>query len=151
VGQRRAAGRLSAAGGAGGVGGHTEDRDLCRLHSDYRIANREVVRIVRANPARFYGFVFVHADLLQQAVQRAGAYKILFGSDGPWLHPALELEKIRMLGLSRAEEGLIMGQNLLRLIAGVRGAAHTARDALMSPGSAPPGAARRGAFAARGR
>ncbi len=26
-------------------------------------------------------------DLLQQAVQRAGAHKILFGSDGPWLHP----------------------------------------------------------------
>ena len=30
-------------------------------------------------------------DLLEQAVRRAGASKILFGSDGPWLHPAVEL------------------------------------------------------------
>ena len=37
-------------------------------------------------------------DLLEQAVQRAGARKILFGSDGPWLHPGVELEKVRLLG-----------------------------------------------------
>jgi predicted TIM-barrel fold metal-dependent hydrolase len=55
-------------------------------------------------------------DLLRQAVQRAGAHKILFGSDGPWLHPALELEKIYALGLSCSEEQLILGGNFLRLI-----------------------------------
>ncbi len=55
-------------------------------------------------------------DLLEQAVQRAGAHKILFGSDGPWLHPAVELEKIRMLHLSSADERLVLGENLLRLI-----------------------------------
>ena len=26
-------------------------------------------------------------DLLREAVQRAGPHKVLFGSDGPWLHP----------------------------------------------------------------
>ncbi|MGR9107998.1 MAG: amidohydrolase family protein [Gammaproteobacteria bacterium] len=55
-------------------------------------------------------------DLLQQAVQRAGAKKILFGSDGPWLHPGVELTKIRALGLPAPDEGLILGGNLLRLI-----------------------------------
>lgn len=55
-------------------------------------------------------------DLLEQAVRRAGARKILFGTDGPWLHPAVELAKIRMLELSKAEERLILGENLLRLI-----------------------------------
>lgn len=55
-------------------------------------------------------------DLLLQAVQRAGAHKLLFGSDGPWLHPALELAKIRLLGLSPADEALVLGGNFLRLI-----------------------------------
>jgi predicted TIM-barrel fold metal-dependent hydrolase len=55
-------------------------------------------------------------DLLEQAVRRAGARKILFGTDGPWLHPAVELAKIRMLELSETEERLILGENLLRLI-----------------------------------
>jgi predicted TIM-barrel fold metal-dependent hydrolase len=54
-------------------------------------------------------------DLLQQAVRRAGAHKVLFGSDGPWLHPGLELHKVRLLGLSQADEGLILGGNLQRL------------------------------------
>jgi predicted TIM-barrel fold metal-dependent hydrolase len=55
-------------------------------------------------------------DLLVQAVARAGAHKVLFGSDGPWLHPGLELHKIRLLQLSDADERLIMGENFLRLI-----------------------------------
>jgi predicted TIM-barrel fold metal-dependent hydrolase len=55
-------------------------------------------------------------DLLQQAVRRAGAHKVLFGSDGPWLHPGVELAKIRALELPAADEALVLGQNLLRLI-----------------------------------
>ena len=54
-------------------------------------------------------------DLLQQAVKRAGAHKVLFGSDGPWLHPGLELEKVRLLGLPQKDEALIMGGNFMRL------------------------------------
>lgn len=197
------------------------------FHSDYALANREVARIVAADPGRFYGFAFVHAardrgrvvsmvreaverygfvgikahrhdarisgevceaarafglpvlydpvgevavaellarqypdvnfilphlgsfgddwaaqlalidhlarhpnihtdsagvrrfDLLRQAVRRAGPHKLLFGSDGPWLHPGLELEKIRLLGLSEADQRLVMGENFLRLIGNV--------------------------------
>lgn len=59
-------------------------------------------------------------DLLEQALQRAGPRKILFGSDGPWLHPAVELEKIHALKLGAADEALILGGNFLRLIAKVR-------------------------------
>ncbi|HMQ35629.1 MAG TPA: amidohydrolase family protein, partial [Chloroflexaceae bacterium] len=55
-------------------------------------------------------------DLLEQAVARAGAGKLLFGSDGPWLHPAVELAKIRALGLSPRDEGRVLGGNLLQLI-----------------------------------
>jgi uncharacterized protein len=59
-------------------------------------------------------------DILEQAVRRAGAKKFLFGSDGPWLHPGVELAKVRALGLPPQEERLVTGGNLLRLIRGVR-------------------------------
>jgi len=61
-------------------------------------------------------------DLLEQALQRAGPRKILFGSDGPWLHPAVELAKIRALNLAHVDEQRILSGNFLRLIAGVRAA-----------------------------
>jgi uncharacterized protein len=55
-------------------------------------------------------------DYLVQAVERAGAHKILFGSDGPWLHPGLELHKIKLLGLQPSRERLILGGNVWRLL-----------------------------------
>jgi predicted TIM-barrel fold metal-dependent hydrolase len=55
-------------------------------------------------------------DLLEKAVKRAGAAKVLFGSDGPWLHPGVELAKIRALRLRPADESLVLAGNLLRLI-----------------------------------
>jgi len=54
-------------------------------------------------------------DILAQAVERAGARKILFGSDGPWLHPGTELAKVRELRLTRRDEALVLGGNFLRL------------------------------------
>ena len=194
------------------------------FHSDYAVANRQVGRIVRADPGRFYGFAFIHPrrdagrverlvreaverfgfvgikvhrydaritreicevaqsfslpvlydvmgevsictllaqefkrvkfiiphlgsfgdswraqqafidhlarhaniytdtsgvrrfDLLLQAIRRAGPNKVLFGSDGPWLHPGLELAKVRALELPPAGERLVLGETFLRLI-----------------------------------
>src|SRR3954453_11993477 len=59
-------------------------------------------------------------DLLLDAVRRAGPHKVLFGSDGPWLHPGVELQKIRLLGLAPASARLVLGENLLRLTARTR-------------------------------
>jgi predicted TIM-barrel fold metal-dependent hydrolase len=55
-------------------------------------------------------------DYLVQAIKRAGPQKILFGSDGPWLHPGLELHKIKLLGLPFEQEAQILGANALRLL-----------------------------------
>jgi uncharacterized protein len=44
-------------------------------------------------------------DYIVQAVRRAEAGKLLFGSDGPWLHPELELHKIKLLGLPPVGRG----------------------------------------------
>lgn len=59
-------------------------------------------------------------DLLEMAANRAGAHKILFGSDGPWLHPGVELKKIFALHLSPKDQAMVVGGNFLRLISGVR-------------------------------
>lgn len=56
-------------------------------------------------------------DLLVEAVRRAGPGKVLFGSDGPWLHPGVELAKVRVLGLSPVAERQVLGGNLMRLLA----------------------------------
>jgi predicted TIM-barrel fold metal-dependent hydrolase len=55
-------------------------------------------------------------DLLVEAVQRAGPAKLLFGSDGPWLHPGVELAKVEALHLPPPAERLVLGGNLLRLV-----------------------------------
>jgi uncharacterized protein len=59
-------------------------------------------------------------DYIVEAIKRAGARKVLFGSDGPWLHPGLELHKIRLLGLPPSQEALVLGGNVLRLLRMVR-------------------------------
>jgi len=55
-------------------------------------------------------------DALVEAVRRAGSHKLIFGSDGPQLHPGVELHKVRMLGLPPAQEALVMGGNISRLL-----------------------------------
>jgi uncharacterized protein len=83
---------------------------------DWKAHQRTIDQLVR------YPNVFAdtssvrHFDYLVQAVNRAGARKLLFGSDGPWLHPGVELQKVRLLGLGNAAQSLILGENILRLI-----------------------------------
>jgi uncharacterized protein len=59
-------------------------------------------------------------DLLEQAVKRAGPKKFLFGSDGPWLHPGVELAKVKALRLQPDEERDVLARNFLRLISKVK-------------------------------
>lgn len=84
-------------------------------------------------------------DLLEQAVERAGPEKILFGSDGPWLHPGVELAKVLALGLRPSDRALVLGGNLLRLIHD--GARRSRRVRPLIPGAFP----RRGGSAGLGR
>ncbi|HTZ24263.1 MAG TPA: amidohydrolase family protein [Streptosporangiaceae bacterium] len=56
-------------------------------------------------------------DYLVQAVKRAGPEKLIFGSDGPFLHPALELAKVRALGLAPAAERMVTGGTITRILA----------------------------------
>jgi uncharacterized protein len=83
---------------------------------DWRAQQRMVEQLVR------YPNVFADTsgvrrfDYIVEGIRRAGAGKVLFGSDGPWLHPGVELAKIKALGLDKAEERKITSGNLLKLL-----------------------------------
>jgi uncharacterized protein len=57
-------------------------------------------------------------DYIIDVLERVGPGRLLFGTDGPWLHPGLELHKIRLMNLSANDERLVLGENVLRLIGG---------------------------------
>jgi len=72
-------------------------------------------------------------DYLMQAIRVAGARKLIFGSDGPWLHPGLELHKIRLLGLDPNDEALVLGGNVARLLHSAgRGVKHHRTTAMLT-------------------
>lgn len=82
---------------------------------DWRVHERVIEQIARYPQVYTDTSGIRRFDYLLKAVRRAGPHKLLFGSDGPWLHPGLELEKIRLLRLPSAEENLILGPNLAHL------------------------------------
>lgn len=89
---------------------------LGSFRDDYRAQQRVVDQMVR-HPNVYGDTSGVRRfDYIVQAVRRAGARKLLFGTDGPWLHPSVELHKIRVLGLPREQENLILGGNAMRLM-----------------------------------
>ncbi len=55
-------------------------------------------------------------DYICAAVKQAGPTKLLFGSDGPLLHPGVELHKVKLLHLPPEDEALILGGNAYRLL-----------------------------------
>jgi predicted TIM-barrel fold metal-dependent hydrolase len=77
-------------------------------------------------------------DILAQAARRAGAGKILFGSDGPWLHPGVELAKVRALGFPPREERKVLAGNILRLMRGAGERSHPVRPWALPAAAAPP-------------
>ena len=83
---------------------------------DWRAHERVIEQLVRYHNVYADTSGVRRFDYLVQAVKRAGAHKLLFGCDGPWLHPGIELYKIRMLGLPTQQEALVLGGNAARLI-----------------------------------
>jgi hypothetical protein len=93
---------------------------LGSFRDDWRAHQQVVDQIVRF-PNVFTDTSGVRRfDYIVEAIKRAGPHKVLFGSDGPWLHPGLELYKIRLLHLPPEQEALILGGNVLRLLRQVR-------------------------------
>jgi hypothetical protein len=63
-----------------------------------------------------------YPEKIAEAVATVGPSRVIFGSDGPGCSPALEVQKVRMLALSPADEQLVLGGNAAALL-GLKGAA----------------------------
>lgn len=56
---------------------------------------------------------------IREAAERVGAERVLYASDGPACSPRIEVEKVRLAGLSPEAEQLVLGENALRLLGAV--------------------------------
>jgi predicted TIM-barrel fold metal-dependent hydrolase len=57
-----------------------------------------------------------YPEKIKEAVQKIGAKRILFASDGPGCLPALEVHKILCAGLNREDEKAVFAENYLELL-----------------------------------
>jgi predicted TIM-barrel fold metal-dependent hydrolase len=57
---------------------------------------------------------------IREAVDRVGAARVLYASDGPACSPRIEVEKVRLAGLDPEDERLVLGENAAALLDGVR-------------------------------
>jgi uncharacterized protein len=53
---------------------------------------------------------------IREAVERIGAARVVFGSDGPVSSPVLERDKIMIAGLTPEDTALVLGQNAAQLL-----------------------------------
>ena len=58
--------------------------------------------------------------VIREAVTAFGAERVLYASDGPGCPPALEIEKVRLAGLTTKEQELVFAGNILRILNEVR-------------------------------
>lgn len=61
-----------------------------------------------------------YPDKIREAVERLGARRVLFGSDGPGCNPKLELQKIKRIGLAEDEERMVFHDNIMSILERVR-------------------------------
>jgi uncharacterized protein len=57
---------------------------------------------------------------VKEAIEKLGAHRVLFGSDGPGCNPKLELQKIMRVGLSEDEQRLVLHDNIMSVLERVR-------------------------------
>jgi hypothetical protein len=53
---------------------------------------------------------------IREAVDRIGAHRVVFGSDGPMARPEVERDKVECAGLTAEQTGLVLGGNAARLL-----------------------------------
>jgi predicted TIM-barrel fold metal-dependent hydrolase len=57
---------------------------------------------------------------IREAVERLGAERVIYGSDGPVCSPRIEVEKVRLAGLDPQDERRVLGETAADMIARVR-------------------------------
>jgi predicted TIM-barrel fold metal-dependent hydrolase len=57
-----------------------------------------------------------YPDRIKMAVDRVGPERVIFASDGPGCDPRLEVEKIRLAGLTPDQERQVLGESFLKVL-----------------------------------
>lgn len=57
-----------------------------------------------------------YPNMIRRAVDAIGPERVLFASDGPGCLPALEVEKVRLAGLTASEQERVFAANILELL-----------------------------------
>jgi predicted TIM-barrel fold metal-dependent hydrolase len=79
-------------------------------------AQGHLVLLLRALPNVYADTSGVRYFELLRRAARTAPDKLVFGSDGPLLHPGVELYKVRQLGLGPAAERAVLGGTAARLL-----------------------------------
>ncbi len=56
---------------------------------------------------------------IKEAVERVGAARVLYASDGPGCDPTIEVHKVRLAGLTAEQEEALFYKNITRILEGV--------------------------------
>lgn len=61
-----------------------------------------------------------YPGMIRKAVERISAHRVLFASDGPGCDPSIEVEKVRLAGLTKEQETLVFEENIRLLLEAVQ-------------------------------
>lgn len=85
-------------------------------HMGYRYYVREAIIAAKRTPNIYLATTAVmEADMIAKAIKAVGPERVLFGSNGPSVIPAIQLAVLRRVGLDAEAETLVLGGNAARL------------------------------------
>jgi len=87
--------------------GSPDDEDLAE----------QFIILAKAYPAVHLDCSYCHRPWkIPEAIERLGADRVVFGSDGPLIHPTIELAKIQVCKLSESDYAKVTCDNIMRLL-----------------------------------
>jgi predicted TIM-barrel fold metal-dependent hydrolase len=57
-----------------------------------------------------------YPQLIKEAVERVGASRVLYASDGPGCDPTIEVHKVKMAGLTAQEQEAVFYRNIKQIL-----------------------------------
>lgn len=77
----------------------------------------DAIRLAERIPNLILGTTAMPFHLkIREAVNRVGSDRVVWGSDTPSIHPRVELQRVRVAGLTPEQEADVLGNTILRLV-----------------------------------
>lgn len=86
-------------------------------HSGGYFHTNDAIRVAERHPNVYLDTSCMpYPKMIKEAVSRIGASRVLFASDGPGCNPRIEVQKIKMAGLTPEEEEAVFYKNIKRIL-----------------------------------